>query len=123
MATWTARRKSAKHAGRKAANSQAMRFLDRVGLVARGIMYMIIGWIAAEVAFGHSGQEADRTGALHAIAATPVGGIALWLLVAGFTGMALWRLSEAVYGSPGQAGRKVDARPGWPRSRGRSSTA
>jgi hypothetical protein len=87
-----------------------MRFLARLGLAARGVMYVIIGWIALEVAFGHSGQQADRNGALHAIAATPVGGIALWLLVAGFIGMALWRLSEAVTGSPGQAGRKTSAR-------------
>jgi hypothetical protein len=87
-----------------------MRFLARAGLGARGVMYVIVGWIAVQVAFGHSGQQADRTGALHAIAATPVGGVALWLLVIGFIGMALWRLSEAAYGSPGQAGRKAGAR-------------
>jgi hypothetical protein len=32
--------------------------------VARGIMYVITGWIAVEAAFGHSRQQADRTGAL-----------------------------------------------------------
>jgi Domain of Unknown Function (DUF1206) len=113
VATWTTRRRSgrsARYAGRKAANSRGMRFLARAGLAARGVMYVIVGWIALEVAFGHSGQQADRNGALHAIAATPVGSIALWLLVAGFIGMALWRLSEAAYGSPGQAGRKTSAR-------------
>jgi Domain of Unknown Function (DUF1206) len=78
-----------------------MRFLARAGLAARGVMYAIIGWIAVQVAFGHSRQQADRTGALHSIGSTPVGGISLWLLVIGFIGMALWRLSEAVYGSPG----------------------
>jgi hypothetical protein len=73
-------------------------------------MYILIGWIAVEVAFNKSGQQADRTGALHAIGATPVGGVLLWLLVIGFAGMALWRLAEAVYGSPGSAGRKTSAR-------------
>jgi uncharacterized membrane protein len=87
-----------------------MRFLARAGLAARGVMYVIVGWIAVEIAFGHSGQQADRTGALHAIAATPVGGIALWLLVIGFIGMALWRLSEAAYGTPGRDGRKTGSR-------------
>jgi uncharacterized membrane protein len=87
-----------------------MRFLARAGLVARGVMYVIVGWIAVQVAFGRSGQQADRTGALHAIAATAVGGIALWLLVVGFAGMALWRLSEAAYGSPGHGGRKASSR-------------
>jgi hypothetical protein len=73
-------------------------------------MYVIVGWIALQIAFGRSRQQADRTGALHAIAATPVGGIALWLLVAGFIGLALWRLSEAAYGSPGRDGRKASSR-------------
>jgi hypothetical protein len=87
-----------------------MRFLARAGLAARGVMYVIIGWIAVQVAFGHSRQQADRTGALHSVSSTPVGGILLWLLVIGFIGMALWRLSEALYGSPGTSGRKTSSR-------------
>jgi hypothetical protein len=87
-----------------------MRFLARAGLAARGVMYMIIGWIAVEVAFGHSRQQADRTGALHSVSSTPAGGVLLWLLVIGFIGMALWRLSEAVYGAPGTSGRKTSQR-------------
>ena len=87
-----------------------MLWLARAGLAARGVMYVIIGWIAIQVAFGHSSRQADRTGALHAISATPVGGILLWLLVIGFIGMALWRLSEALYGSPGSGGRKASKR-------------
>jgi hypothetical protein len=102
--------RNAKYAGRRAANSQAMRFLARAGLVARGVLYVLIGWIAVLIALGHSRQQADRTGALHAVAATPVGGVVLWLLAVGFAGMALWRLSEAAYGAPGQAGRKPSAR-------------
>jgi hypothetical protein len=87
-----------------------MRFLARAGLAARGVMYAIIGWIAVEVAFGRSRQQADRTGALHSVSSTPVGGVLLWLLVIGFFGMALWRLSEALYGSPGTSGRKASQR-------------
>jgi hypothetical protein len=34
----------------------------------------------------------------------------LWLLVVGFVGMALWRLSEALYGGPGADGRKTSNR-------------
>ena len=113
MATWTARRRSSRtvrSTGRRAANSTGMRWLARAGFAARGALYVIVGWIAIEVAFRRSSQQADRAGALHAISATPVGGVLLWLLVIGLAGMALWRLSEAMYGSPGSGGRKAGKR-------------
>jgi hypothetical protein len=87
-----------------------MRALARAGFLARGLMYIIIGWIAIEIAFGNTSQQADRTGALHALAKLPAGKVALWLLVVGFFGMALWRLSEALYGAPGADGRKAKTR-------------
>ncbi len=113
MATWTARRKAgraARSSGRRAANSRPVRWLARAGLAARGVIYVIVGWIAVQVAFGHSSQQADRTGALHEISATPAGDFLLWLLGIGFIGMALWQLSEAVYGAPGSGERKTAER-------------
>ena len=116
MTTWTARRRagraarSTRSSGRRAANSKALRWLARAGLAARGAMYIIVGWIAVQVAFGHSGQQADKTGALQEVGATPVGGVLLWLLVIGFIGMALWRLSEAAYGRPGSGEQKAGQR-------------
>ena len=109
MATRT---RSARSAGRQAANSPAMKWLARAGFLARGIMYAVIGWIALQIAFGHSGQQADKNGALHTLSSTPFGAAALWLLVVGFFGMALWRLSEAIYGAAGPGGRKATARLG-----------
>jgi uncharacterized protein YjiS (DUF1127 family) len=79
-------------------------------LAARGVMYMIIGWIALQIGFGHSGTQADRSGAVHLIAKTPFGSVALWLLVIGFIGMALWRLSEAAYGAAEPGGHKTSTR-------------
>lgn len=87
-----------------------MRFLASAGLLARGLMYIVIGWIALQIAFGNRRQQADRSGALHELTRTPFGAVALWALVIGFFGMALWRLSEALYGSPGADGRKARAR-------------
>jgi hypothetical protein len=87
-----------------------MHFLARAGLVARGVTYVVIGWIAGEIAFGNSRQQADRTGALHVVGGSRIGAIALWLLVIGFIGLALWRLSEAIYGSPGAGGQKASSR-------------
>ena len=98
-------RATARRTGRRAAASAPMRFLARAGFLARGLMYIVIGWIALQVAFGKTGQEADKTGALHELSTKPFGAAALWLLVVGFFGMALWRLSEAAYGSASGGGK------------------
>jgi hypothetical protein len=87
-----------------------MKYLARAGLLARGVMYAVIGWIALQIGFGKSRQLADRTGALHQLSSTPFGAAALWLLVAGFFGLTLWRLSEALYGVPGSAGHTTSSR-------------
>ena len=58
-----------------------------------------------QIAFGPSSKQADTTGALQEIASHPGGIVVLWLLAAGFAGLALWRLTEAAYGRPGPAGR------------------
>ena len=101
---------NARRIARSAANPRYVNPLARAGLIARGVMYVIIGWIAVQIAFGHSGHQADQSGASRLVASTPVGAAALWLLVAGFAGLALWRLSEAVYGGPGPDGRKASTR-------------
>jgi hypothetical protein len=84
--------------------------LARGGLVARGVMYGLIGVIAVQIAVGTSHQQADRSGALRLVAATRFGTAILWLLAIGFAGLTLWRLSEAAFGAAGPDGRKTSAR-------------
>ena len=87
---------------RRAADSPAARALARAGLAARGILFILIGWIAILVALGQSSQQANQEGALQLLARQPYGLFSLWLLGAGFAGYALWRLSEAVFGVTGE---------------------
>jgi hypothetical protein len=87
---------------RRAANSPAAHALARAGLVARGVIYILIGWVAILVAAGHSSREADQAGALQLLAGKPYGMVSLWLLGIGFVCYALWRLSEAAYGVTGE---------------------
>lgn len=87
-----------------------MRFLGRAGFLARGLMYIVIGWIALLVAFRKTGQQADKTGALHELSGTPFGEVALWVLVIGFLGMTIWRLSEAAFGASGAGQPKATTR-------------
>lgn len=89
---------------------KGMAWLARAGLAARGVMYVLIGIIAIQVAVNGSHQQADRTGAVHLVAQTGFGSLILWLLVTGFGGMTLWRLSEAAWGGPGADGRKPGKR-------------
>ena len=112
MVTPTTRRgtREARYAARKAGNSRYVDWLARAGFTARGIMYALIGVLAIEIAFGSSGHKADQSGAARLVASTPFGAFLLWLLVVGFAGMALWRLSEALYGGPGADGRKTSNR-------------
>jgi hypothetical protein len=83
-----------------------MAWLARVGLTARGVMYVLIGIIAVQIAVTGSRQQADRTGAVRVAASTPLGSVLLWVLVIGFAGMTLWRLSEALWGTNDADGRK-----------------
>ncbi|UUU26783.1 DUF1206 domain-containing protein [Streptomyces sp. DSM 40750] len=78
----------------------------RAGLTARGVIYLLVGALALQIAFGGSSQEADRHGALEEIAEKPLGSVMLWALGIGLVGMALWRLSEVVFGAAGPDGRK-----------------
>jgi Domain of Unknown Function (DUF1206) len=53
---------------RRASDSPAARALARMGLTARGVLYVLIGWIAVLVALGRSSHEADQVGALQLLA-------------------------------------------------------
>lgn len=87
---------------RRASDSPAAHGLARAGLAARGIIYVLIGWVAVLVALGHGGHEADQQGALQLLAGKPYGSVSLWLLGIGFAAYALWRLSEVAYGVAGE---------------------
>jgi hypothetical protein len=95
---------------RQAANSPAMDAAARWGFAARGVIYLLIGVLALQIAFGGGGKQADRGGALAEIAEKPMGSVLLWILGVGLVGMALWRLSEALFGAAGQDGGKAGKR-------------
>jgi uncharacterized protein DUF1206 len=104
MRTTTIPRASSR--ARRASDTPAAHGLARAGLVARGVIYMLIGWVAVLVALGHGSHEADQQGALQLLAGKPYGSVSLWLLGIGFAAYALWRLSEAFYGVAGEGRRR-----------------
>ena len=81
---------------------EALTTSGRVGFVARGIVYILIGVLAVQIAFGHGGAQADRQGALQQIASEPFGDTMLWILAVGFGCMTLWQAFTAVFGEDGE---------------------
>ena len=104
---------------RRASDSPAAHFLARAGLIARGVIYILVGWVAVLVALGQSSREADQQGALQLLAGKSYGLVSLWLLGIGFAAYALWRLSEAAFGVTGEPPGPAPGSSRWP---GRSST-
>lgn len=112
---WTARARTAPRRTRRAggtarsratsSSNGALDTLGRVGFAARGVVYLLIGWITLMIVLEHRTMEADRTGALELVAGKPFGFIVLWFLIIGFAGMALWRAALAVHPDlPGKYG-------------------
>ncbi|MET9774099.1 DUF1206 domain-containing protein [Streptomyces sp. NPDC006367] len=95
---------------RRAADGTAAEGAARAGLAARGVIYLLVGLLALRIAFGDGQRQADRGGALAELAEKPFGAVLLWALGAGLVGMALWRLSEALFGTVGEDGRTAKKR-------------
>src|SRR4051812_36515279 len=89
---------TARRAARSATHSWPVRFV-RVGLAARGLLYVIIGVLALQVALGDTGEQANQNGALQEIADKPYGGTLTWVVGVALVVYALWRLGAAVFGT------------------------
>lgn len=87
-------------------DSTAVEGLARLGLAARGLVWLAIGLLAASVALGRGDERTDRAGALTAIKDQPFGGTVLVVLVVGFLGYAAWRVLEAAVGHRDDDGAK-----------------
>jgi hypothetical protein len=86
----------AERTARQAADSGPVKTLGRVGLVAYGVVHLLLAYLAVRVAVG--GGKADKTGDLQTIAEQPAGRFLLWVLTAGPTALAIWQLAEAGWG-------------------------
>ena len=80
--------------GRRAGQSPWVERLGRAGLVAKGVVYIVVGILAVKVALGGRTESPDRQGALDAIAQQPFGRGLLVVLALGLAGYAIWRLAQ-----------------------------
>lgn len=69
--------------------------LARFGIASKGIVYAIVGVLAAQAAFGAGGKTTDTKGALATIVTQPFGKFLLTLVAIGLLGYVLWRFIQA----------------------------
>ena len=83
----------------RASTRQTVAGLARFGLAARAFVYVVIGWLAIQIALGHRAPQANQRGALAEVAHHTGGLVVLWLVGFGLGAYAIWRLSEAAFGT------------------------
>ena len=99
MSDTAARRtKQAGRAAARKADSPWVKTLGQIGVAAIGIVYLLLAWIALQVAFGSSDQSADNSGALKEIAEKPFGKALLVIMAIGLGFFAIWQFIEAAIG-------------------------
>ena len=72
----------------------ALQLGARVGYAVSGVLHLLIGWIALQVAWSGSGKSADQSGALQTLAGQTLGRLTLWVAVLGFLALGLWQLAN-----------------------------
>jgi hypothetical protein len=90
--------RSAQRGGEAVARRREFEWMARVGLVARGVVYGIIGILALKLAVGSGGKATTQRGALQTIAREPFGKALLIAMAVGLAGYAIWRLVRAGIG-------------------------
>lgn len=68
----------------------------RAGYAAKGVVYIIVGILAAQAAAGSGGQTTDPAGAIASLVDEPLGTFLVVLLGVGLLGYALWRAVGAI---------------------------
>ncbi|HSK26113.1 MAG TPA: DUF1206 domain-containing protein [Jiangellales bacterium] len=103
-------RDTVQQAGRVADDPRVER-LARLGFVVYGVVHLVLGWLALQVAWGGSGEEASTSGAVETLAEQPLGLVLVWAVAVGMALLSLWQLSEAVIGGhAGSDGHRAAAR-------------
>jgi Domain of Unknown Function (DUF1206) len=95
----------ARSAGTTTTHSTAFEVLTRIGFIARGVIYAIIGGLAIQVATHATPKTpTNQKGALETIDKQPLGHWLLIVVAAGLGAYALWRFVQAYVGHGPEGG-------------------
>jgi uncharacterized protein DUF1206 len=95
--------RSARGAARDAGDG--LEHLARIGLIAYGVVHLLVAWLALQLAwFGGGGQSADQSGAMSTVADSPIGKPLLWVIAVGLIALAVWQAAEVLRWRSGWSG-------------------
>jgi hypothetical protein len=93
--------------GRAAESSDSLDYAARIGLLAYGLVHLVLAWLAIELAFGDAGgKSASTQGAMNELAQQPLGKVLVWAVAAGMFLLVVWMLVEAAFGHRDEDGTK-----------------
>lgn len=118
MSTNTRMGRDVREAGYQArgvATSRWMVMLARLGYAIKGVVYIIIGFLAVQLAAGVGGKTTDQKGALLAVSALPFGKFLLVVMVIGLFAFATWCFIQAIFDTEakGKKAKGIIARIGY----------
>lgn len=76
-------------------SEQAVEHVARLGLIAYGIVHLIVAVLALQLVVGDSSSNASQSGAFAQLAQNPLGLVALFGVAAGFLALVIWQGFEA----------------------------
>jgi hypothetical protein len=98
---------------REVENSEALDKGVRIGLVAYGVVHLIVAWLALQLVFGGGGGKASQQGAFAQLAKQPGGEIALFVVAVGLAALVVWQALDAAFGHrDAEGGKRVFKRVG-----------
>ena len=92
--------RSPQHPGtavKRAAENPGLELLERVGYVARGILYVVMGSLALGLVLGVGGKATDPSGSLATLAGGASGKVLLLVMAIGLAAYSLWGFVRAIF--------------------------
>jgi hypothetical protein len=88
----------AERLGQEVRHSKTLDRGIRFGMVAYGVVHLVVAWLAVQLALGQHSKNASQKGAMQTLAKQPFGPLLLWLIAIGMAVLVVWRLTEVFVG-------------------------